>query len=99
MPNDLQLLGLGALVPDGGSRYAVVMGYPDGGGLTNGLALSDHPWAEQVELYFPGDAGDGWLAGPACGEVSGLPGLAGAGAVRTVTNEEAGHEDLGQERG
>ena len=32
------------------------------------------------------------------GEVSGLFGLAGTGPVRAVSDEEAGHEDLQQER-
>jgi hypothetical protein len=65
----------------------------------NGLALSDHVWAEQVKLDFPGDVGDAGLAGLAGGEVAGFPGLAGAGPLRAVADEGAGGEDLQQERG
>ena len=63
------------------------------------LLLGDLPWAEQVELDSAGDAGDAGLAGLAGGEVPGLLGLPRAGPVRAVAGEEAGHEDLGQERG
>src|SRR6266702_5985138 len=65
----------------------------------NGLALSDHVRAEQVELDFPDDVGDARLAGLAGGEVAGFLGLAGAGPVRAVADEGAGGEDLEQERG
>jgi len=54
---------------------------------------------EQVELDASGDGRDGGLAGLAGGEVAGLLGLSGAGAVRAVADEEAGLEDLQQERG
>ena len=56
------------------------------------------PGLQQVELDAPGDVGHGglvWLAG---GEAACLLGLAGTGPVRAVTDEEAGHEDLQQER-
>ncbi len=62
----------------------------------NGLALSDHPWFEQVEADAPDDVGDGWLAGLAGGEVAGLLGFAGAVAVGAVADEGAGQDDLGQ---
>ena len=39
------------------------------------------------------------FAGPACGEVAGLFGLAGAGSVGAVTDEEVGDEDFQQEGG
>ena len=65
----------------------------------NGLALSDHVWAEQVKLDFPGDVGDAGLAGLAGGEVAGFLGLAGAGPVRAVADEGGGGEDLQQECG
>jgi hypothetical protein len=65
----------------------------------NGLALSDHMWAEQVELDFPDDVGDPRLAGLAGREVAGLLGPAGAGPVRAVPGEGARGEDLEQERG
>ena len=65
----------------------------------NGLALGDLPGVEQVELDFPDDVGDAGLAGLAGGEVPGFLGFPRAGPVRAVAGEEAGHEDLGQERG
>ncbi len=65
----------------------------------NGLALSDHVRAEQVELDFPDDVGDARLAGLAGGEVAGFLGLARAGPVRAVAGEGARGEDLEQERG
>ena len=52
-----------------------------------------------MELDSPGDVGDAGLAGFPGGEVAGLLGLAGAGPVRAGAYEEAGHEDLQQERG
>ncbi len=63
------------------------------------LLLGDLPWAEQVELDSAGDAGDAGLAGLAGGEVPCLLGLPRAGPVRAIAGEEAGHEDLQQERG
>ena len=63
------------------------------------LPLGDLPGAEQVELDSAGDAGDAGLAGLAGGEVAGLLGFPGAGPVRAGAGEEAGHEELGQERG
>jgi len=54
---------------------------------------------EQAELDPAGDAGHGGLAGLAGREVAGLLGFPGTGPVRAVTDEEAGHEDLQQERG
>jgi hypothetical protein len=63
------------------------------------LLLGDLPWAEQVELDSAGDAGDAGLAGLAGGEVPCLLGFPRAGPVRAVAGEEAGHEDLQQERG
>ena len=63
------------------------------------LLLGDPPGVEQVELDSPGDIGDAGFAGPAGGEVSGLLGFPRAGPVRAVAGEEAGHEDLQQERG
>jgi hypothetical protein len=65
----------------------------------NGLALSDHVRAEQVELDFPDDVGDARLTGLAGREVAGFPGLAGAGPVRAIAGEGGGGEDLEQERG
>ncbi len=62
------------------------------------LLLGDLPGVEQVKLDAPGDLGDAGLAGFASGEVVGLLGLAGAGPPGTVADEEAGHEDLQQER-
>jgi hypothetical protein len=77
---------------------------PDGtlrerGRGTNGLALSDHVRAEQVELDFPDDLDDARLTGLAGREVAGFLGLAGAGPVRAVAGEGARGEDLEQERG
>ena len=69
---------------------------PDG---ANGLALSDHMRAEQVELDFPDDVGDAGLAGLAGREVAGFLGPAGAGPVRAAAGEGARGEDLEQERG
>jgi hypothetical protein len=63
------------------------------------LLLGDLPGAEQVELDFADDTCDAGLAGLAGGEVAGLLGFPRAGAVRAVAGEEAGHEDLQQERG
>jgi hypothetical protein len=40
--------------------------------MGNGLALDHHSWAEQVKLDFPGDFGDGGLAGFPGGEVAGF---------------------------
>jgi hypothetical protein len=65
----------------------------------NGLALSHHVRAEQVELDFPDDVGDARLTGLAGREVAGFPGLAGAGPVRAIAGEGGGGEDLEQERG
>jgi hypothetical protein len=65
----------------------------------NGLALSDHVRAEQVELDFPGDVGDAGLAGFAGGEVAGFLGFPRAGPAGPVADEESGYEDLQQERG
>jgi len=53
----------------------------------NGLALSDHVRAEQVELDLPDDVGDAGFTGLAGGEVAGFLGLAGAGPVRAVAGE------------
>ncbi len=64
----------------------------------NGLALSDHVRAEQVELDFPDDAGDARLIGLAGREVTGFLGLARAGPVRAIAGEGARGEDLEQER-
>ena len=63
------------------------------------LLLGDLPRAEQVELDSAGDAGGAGLAGLAGGEVAGFLGFPRAGPVGAVAGEEAGHEDLGQERG
>jgi len=65
----------------------------------NGLALSDHVRAEQVELDFPDDVGDAGFAGLAGREAAGFLGLAGAGPAGAVAGEGAGSEDLEQERG
>jgi hypothetical protein len=54
------------------------------------------PGVEQMEPDFPGD---GVTPGLRAGEVVGLLGLPGAGAVRRVADEESGHEDLQQEHG
>jgi len=62
------------------------------------LLLGDLPGAGQVELDSAGDVDDARLAGLAGGEVAGLLGFAGAGAVRAVAVEGSGHEDLQQER-
>ena len=62
------------------------------------LLLGDLPGIEQVELDSAGDPGDAGLSGLARREVSGLLGLSGTGPVRAVPDEEAGHEDLQQER-
>ncbi len=56
------------------------------------------PGWQQVEFDAAGDAGHGGLVWFAGGEVAGLLGLAGAGPVRAVADEGAGHEDLQQER-
>ena len=71
----------------------------DPGSRPMALLLGDLPWVKQVELDPAGDVDDAGLAGFPGGEVAGLLGLAGAGPVRAVAGEEAGHEDLGQERG
>jgi len=63
------------------------------------LLLGDLPWSEQVELDSAGDAGDAGLAGLAGGEVAGFLGFPRAGPVWAVAGEEAGREDLQQERG
>ncbi len=63
------------------------------------LLLGDLPGVEQVELDSPGDVGDAGFAGLASGEVACLLGFPRAGAVRPVSGEEAGHEDLQQECG
>jgi hypothetical protein len=52
-----------------------------------------------VEFDSPGDVDDAGFAGLACGEVAGLFGLAGAGAVGAVADEEVGNEDFHQEGG
>ena len=52
-----------------------------------------------MELDFPHDVGDAGLAWLAGGEVAGLLGFPRAGPVGAVADEEAGHEDLQQERG
>ena len=62
------------------------------------LLLGDLPWIEQVELDSPGDAADAGLAGLAGGEVAGFLGLAGTGPIGPVADEQAGLEDLQQER-
>src|ERR1035437_2585349 len=74
-------------------------GYREVGPRPNGLALSDHVRAEQVELDFPDDVGDAGLAGLAGREVAGFLGLAEAGPGRGVAGEGARGEDLEQERG
>src|SRR5258708_31407444 len=66
---------------------------------TRSTWLSDHLWAEQVELDLSGDVGDGWLAWLAGGEVAGFLGFAGAVAGGAVADGEAGGEDFQQERG
>jgi len=63
------------------------------------LLLGDAPGLEQVELDAPGDFGRAGFAGLAGVEVAGLLGFAGTGASEAVADEEAGHEDLEQERG
>ncbi len=71
----------------------------DLGRVPMALPLDNLPGIEQVELDSPGDVADAGLAGLAGREVAGLLGLAGAGPVRAVADEEAGYEDLEQERG
>jgi hypothetical protein len=63
------------------------------------LLLGHLPGIEQVELDSAGNSGDTGLIGLAGGEVACLLGLPRAGPVGAVAGEEAGHEDLGQERG
>jgi hypothetical protein len=58
------------------------------------LLLGHLPGVKRVELDPAGDAGHAGLAGLAGREVAGLLGLPGAGPVRAVADEEAGHEDL-----
>lgn len=72
-----------------------VLGTGSGG---NGLALSNYPWFEQVEVDLPDDVGDAGLAWLAGGKVACLLGPAGAVAAGAVTDERAGQEDLQQER-
>jgi len=74
-------------------RACELLAWPQMLGLTgdtacrpNVLALGDLPWVEQVELEFLGDAGDGGLAGLACGKSPPflvLRGLARPGRSRT----------------
>lgn len=63
------------------------------------LLLGDLPGIEQVELDPPGNSGDAGLAGFSGGEAAGFLGFPRAGPVWAVAGEEAGHEDLQQERG
>ena len=63
------------------------------------LLLGDLPLVEQVELDSAGDVGDAGLAGLSGGEVAGLLGFPRAGPAGATADEEAGHEDLQQERG
>ena len=63
------------------------------------LLLGDLPWVEQVELDSAGDVGDAGLAGLSGGEVAGFLGFPRAGPAGAAADEEAGHEDLQQERG
>ena len=63
------------------------------------LLLGHLPGVKQVELDSPGDFGRAGLSGLAGGEIAGLLGLARAGAIRAVADEEAGHDDLQQEGG
>ncbi len=62
----------------------------------NGLALG---WAEAVELDSSGDGGHTGLVWFAGGEVAGFLGLAGAGALGAVPDEEPWLQDLEQEDG
>jgi hypothetical protein len=66
--------------------------------MPNGVALGDLPGIEQVELDPAGNSGTAGLVGLAGGKVSGLLGFPRTGPVRAVAGEEAGQEDLGQER-
>jgi hypothetical protein len=52
-----------------------------------------------MEFDASGDIDDAGFAGLAGGEVAGLLGLAGAGAVVAVAYEEVGDEDFQQEGG
>src|SRR5215831_10601011 len=79
--------------------HLLQQGGDDAGGHRNGVALGDLPGVEQVEFDAAGDLGDAGLAGFARREVSGLLGLAGTGPAGAVADEEAGQEDLHQERG
>ena len=63
------------------------------------LLLGDMPWVEQVELDSPHDIGDAGLARLPGGEVAGFPGFPRAGPAGAAADEEAGHQDLQQERG
>jgi hypothetical protein len=63
------------------------------------LLLGYLPGVEQVELDSPYDVGDAGLAGFSGGEVAGLLGFPRAGPAGAAADEEAGHEDLQQERG
>jgi hypothetical protein len=47
-----------------------------------------------MEFDASGDVDDAGFTGPAGGEVAGLFGLAGAGAVWAVADEEVGDEDF-----
>ncbi|MGQ0778886.1 MAG: ATP-grasp domain-containing protein [Pseudonocardiales bacterium] len=62
----------------------------------NGLALG---WVEAVELDSSGDPGHAGLVWFAGGEVAGFLGLAGAGALRAVPDEEPWLQDFEQEDG
>src|SRR5258708_40215762 len=66
---------------------------------TRSTWLSDHLWAEQVELDLSGDVGDGWLAWLAGGEVAGFLGFAGAVAGGAGADGEGGGGGFQQERG
>jgi len=81
------------------SRNSTAASWHASGPGPNGLALSDHVRAEQVELDFPDDVGDARLTGLAGREVAGFLGLAGTGPVRAVAGEGSGGKDLEQERG
>jgi hypothetical protein len=52
-----------------------------------------------VELDSAGDVCAAGLAGLSGGEVAGFLGFPGAGPAGAAADEEAGHEDLEQERG
>ncbi len=65
----------------------------------NRRRTADQWWGEQVQLESPFDVGHAGLAGFPGWEVAGFLGFPGAGTVRAVAGEEAGHEDLQQERG